>query len=142
MQLHNRLLASVLILVLATVLAGCGGGDGGTTETPGSAERVVSDFYDALNSEDYAAAKALYSPEALGVIEDPTMADDDSFRQWAEGETRHGSVKDVLIITSEEDPLDGSMTVLFDVVYDDDTTTRHTVEVVRISDEWKMGLIG
>ncbi|MDH3627562.1 MAG: hypothetical protein OES25_07885 [Acidobacteriota bacterium] len=141
MRLRNDRIVFSLSLVLALTVLGCGGPSGGPAGAEGSAERVVSDFYDALNAKDYDAAKTLYSPESLAAIADPSSSDDRAFREWADGETRSGSVAQIKIVTSEDGPSEGSTLILFDVVYGDDSTARHTVTVVLIDGAWKMGLI-
>ncbi|MCP3979837.1 MAG: DUF4878 domain-containing protein [bacterium] len=120
-----------LLFLLATViLAGCSGS--GSAGGPGGA---VEAFYDHMNGGRYDEAKALYANDAG--VED-IFSGDMSFADWAEFETRDGSV-DAVTIVEETVSEDGSTAqIRFEVKYADGTGRTANVEVKNEGGAWKL----
>jgi hypothetical protein len=133
---NGRLLALPLLLILALIPA-CSSGPDEAEGAGGAVQR----FYGHLNDGDYAAAKDLYNQAALELLNDPDFSTDDSFREWAQGHTKNGTISAVTIVGSEE--LDsGETRVEFQISYEDGSTTSGEVTATLEDGEWKLGLLG
>jgi len=121
------------IVFAATLVSGCASAP--TEEGPAGA---VRQFYDRLNRGDHAGAKALYSAEALGFLDDPGGSSD-GFGDWANGETKRRSVAEVRVVSTEE--REGAADVQFDVHYRDGSSVSRRVSLVQESGAWKLGFI-
>jgi hypothetical protein len=124
------LLASILVLAVAACSA---------PSSDGGPEQTLQEFFRQINDGDYASAMTLYSSEALELWEDPAIAGDSSFEDWAKSQTKSGSVDRVTVVDKSEGEKTAKLE--FEVVYSDGAKARHTVELVQEDGLWKMGLI-
>lgn len=125
---HHRLLRAALIATFAIVLFSC---------SSNSPEGVVIRFYKSLNASDYSKAKEMYTAEALQFVD--TQLPGDRFVQWADMETRKGTIQDVKV-NSADTRGEGS-DLSFSVVYKDGSSVDKTVTLKRENGDWKLGLI-
>ena len=130
----RRTSAAILASILVLAVAACS-----APSSEGGPEQTLQEFYRQINDGDYASAMTLYSSEALDLWEDPAIAGDSSFADWAKGQTKSGSVDRVNVVEKNEG--EATASIEFDVVYSDGATARHTVEMVQEDGRWKMGLI-
>ena len=134
--MHHRT-TLVLLAVFAVALVGACSQQESMEEGPGG---VVQNFYSHLNEGDYGAAKALYSSDALAVIDDPEFSSPEAFQTWAIDHTRQGTIDSVSIVGTEED--EAQTLVEYQVNYSDGSTVTHEVTVTQEDGVWKMGLLG
>jgi len=128
---------SVGVVVLAVlVLAAACAKEAPKAEGPGGA---VQTFYGHLNDGALEKAKALYTNEALAIVEDPA-ATEDVFGGWAEQETRRRSISSVEILDSQI--AEGTATVEFEIRFADGSSVQRQVSLVEQNGGWKLGLIG
>ena len=131
----------LLLLLLCAVAIGCGGSEQAPpppAEDPApdaaTAEGTVQIFFEHLNEGRSEQALALYTDEAHQALEDPEV-----FGSWVKQITRDGTIRTVRIVSSS--PQAGYTTVDFDLVYEDGTEVRRSVQVQGGEGQWKMGLI-
>ena len=110
----------------------------GPTEVGKSGE-VVRQFYGHLNSGDSAAAMALYTNHARGMLEGQDGAVD--FAKWVGDETRQSSIEEVKIISEKVNDAAGTSTVLFELIYAAGQPERRTVTMALEDGQWKLGFI-
>jgi hypothetical protein len=134
-------LRTLHLLLLCAVAIGCGGGEQAPpppAEDPApdaaTAEGTVQIFFTHLNDGRSEQALALYTDEARQALEDPEV-----FGSWVKQVTRDGTLRTVRIVSSS--PQAGYTTVDFDLVYEDGTEVRRSVQVQGGEGQWKMGLI-
>ncbi len=108
-----------------------------TEQSPGD---TVQKFFSLLNQRRFAEAQSLYSAEALKIIDDPAVMGMGRFEQWAQGETKMGTVKDVSI--QDTQTAGDTATVQFEVSYTDGSKAAKKVDMKREGGGWKMGMIG
>ena len=141
--MRSRALAGrfVTLLLLGAAAIACGGGSSEApppaAEAPpdaATAEGTVQIFFDHLNQGRGEQALALYTDEARQALEDPEV-----FGGWVSQITREGTIRTVRIVSSS--PEAGHTTVDFDIVYEDGTEVRRSVQVQGGDGQWKMGLI-
>lgn len=119
-----------LLLVIASLAVGCGGN---------SPEKAVREFYKHLNAGNYSTAKELYTAEARSLVDSSLMALAGGFSQWADQETKVGTVEEVNILSSEA--RGETATVDYEIVYEDGSTVRKIVSLLKEDGSWKIGLI-
>ena len=131
----------MLLLLLCAVAIGCGGSEQAPpppAEDPApnaaTAEGTVQIFFEHLNEGRSEQAQARYTDEAHQALEDPEV-----FGSWVKQITRDGTIRTVRIVSSA--PQAGYTTVEFDLVYEDATEARRSVQVQGGEGQWKMGLI-
>ena len=101
---------------------------------------TVRQFYDDLNAGRYDAAKGLYSAEVRAMFEDPWLSSDDTFRSWAESETKNGTIAEFEIGSSDIDD-SGAATVEFLITYENGESQRARVNLTQEDGQWVLGLI-
>ena len=101
---------------------------------------TVRQFYDDLNAGRYDAAKGLYSADVRSMFEDPSFSSDDTFRSWAESETKNGTIAKFKIGSSDIDD-SGAATVEFLITYENGESQRARVSLTREDGRWVLGLI-
>jgi len=128
------------ILLVSLAAVACGGSppappppeeSGPDAATP---EGTVQLFFEHLNEGRSAEAMALYTDEAREALEDPEV-----FGSWVAQITHEGTIKDVRIVDTAPQP--GHTTVDFEIVYEDGSQVRRTVQVEGGEGQWQMGLI-
>lgn len=102
-------------------------------------ESTVQQFYKYLNDAEYSKAKDLYTTEARQAAEGPAMTLFGGYRQWAERETRYGSIDSVKIISSSK--RGEGAEIDYRVLYKDGRAVRKTVPLTYEHGGWKIGLI-
>jgi hypothetical protein len=100
-------------------------------------EGVVIRFYKSLNAGEYSKARELYSAEALQFID--TQLPGDRFIQWADMETRKGTISDVKVTTADTRGEKSDISVT--VTYKDGASVNRTVTLKQENGDWKLGLI-
>ena len=131
--------ATLVLLGFAAVA--CGGNESPEAPAPAeaapdaaTAEGTVQIFFEHLNAGRGEQALALYTDEARQALEDPEV-----FGSWIAQITRDGSIRTVRIVSAA--PQAEHTTVDFDIVYEDGTQVRRSVQVQGADGQWKMGLI-
>lgn len=102
-----------------------------------SPEGAVIRFYKTLNAGDYSKAKELYTAEALQFVE--AQLPGDRFIQWADMETRKGTISDVKVNTA--DTRGEGSDVSFTVAYKDGASVNRAVTLKQENGDWKLGLV-
>jgi len=123
----------LLVLACLTVLACSPGAEDGPSAT-------VRQFYDDLNAGRYDAAKALYSADVRSMFEDPSLSSEDTFRTWADSETKNGTISKFKIGSKEIDE-SGTATVEFRITYDNGESQSARVTLTQEDGRWVLGLI-
>ena len=133
---------SSMLLLLAGLTMACGGSE--RPEAPqapaaaapdaATAEGTVQIFFEHLNAGRSEQALALYTDEARQALEDPEV-----FGAWVSQITHDGTIRTVRILSAA--PEAGHTTVDFEIVYEDGTQVRRSVQVQGGEGQWKMGLI-
>ncbi len=133
--MRPRYVRRLLLTLACCAVVFCASGE--KDGTPGHA---VQQFYDHLNAGRYAAAKQLYSAEALAVIDDPALSSEDAFHEFAVTETKQRTVSEVVVISSETGEAEAE--VEYEVRYGDGGYKRSTVRLTLEDGVWKLGLVG
>jgi len=131
----TRSVPTLALLLLALILAGCSSAP--PAAGPGDAVEL---FYQHLNDGNYGGAKALYSSQALTILDDPDAADDAGFAEWAKLETKEGQIESVNVVSEATEEEVSALD--YEIVYADGSRAQRKVTMVRENGEWKMGLIG
>ena len=134
--MRYRSIGLLSVAMFAGLLAGCSSG-----VEEGSPGNVVQIFYQHLNDGSYGDAKALYNQEALAIVDDPDFGSEDSYREWARGETKQATVARVEIVETTLDETGAAATVTYEVVYGDGTTKGAEISLTQENGLWKVGLI-
>ena len=102
-----------------------------------SPEAVVIRFYKNLNAGEYSKTREMYSAEALQFID--AQLPGDRFIQWADMETRKGTISDVNVKSADTrgEKSDLSLTLS----YKDGASVERTVTLKQENGDWKLGLI-
>ncbi len=143
---------AVAALLACVVLASCSSGGESQPagqQTPAAASPAgeqgpgdtVQRFYNFLNERRFADAQALYTQEALKIVDDPSIMGAGAFEQWAQNETKQGTLSSVSILHTEQQGADAA-SVDFEVKYRDGSAERRQVGLKREGGIWKMGLMG
>lgn len=132
--MRQMLAASLALAVCCGPLLNCAPG-----EEQGGPGQAVQQFYRHLNDGAYVEAKGLYNAEALAVLDDPNVSSEESFRAWAQQETKSGIISKVTIVKAsvEETTAD----VEFEIVYDDGTRLKRSVTLTQEDGRWKLGFV-
>jgi len=131
----RRVTGVVLPALLVLAGAGCASGP---SDGP---QQSIEQFYQHLGDGNYGGAMSLYSAEARKVLEDPDMASDAGFAEWAKLETKDGEI-DTIIVTQQEDQDETNASIEYRVVYSDGSTVDRKVTMTLEDGQWKLGLIG
>jgi len=131
----RRVIGIVLAALLVLAGAGC------ASESSDGPQQSIEQFYQHLSDRNYRGAMSLYNAEARKVLEDPDMASDSGFAEWAKLETKDGKI-DAVTVVQQENPDETRATVEFRVVYSDGSTVDRTVTLTLEDGQWKLGLIG
>jgi len=134
--MHHRPICVLFALVLIAVLPGCSQ-QATEEEGPGG---VVQQFYRHLNDGDYASAKALYSSDALAVLDDPEISSPEAFESWALERTRQGSIDSVQILGTEAG--EEQTLVEYQINFGDGSSVTGEVSVSEENGELRLGLSG
>lgn len=132
MQPKNRHVGPVLLLLFSCWLPSCAL----FGHSPGSA---VEQFYRHLNAGEYSKAKELYDAESRQLVDGQLMALGGGFSNWADTETRKGTIEKVTIVNSQV--RGEGATVDYAIVYKDGSTVSKTVSLTKEGGYWKIGLI-
>lgn len=124
----------ILSASLACVLLYCA-----SPPQPPGPEQSVEQFYRHLNDGNYTEAMSLYNAKTLDVLEDPQNTNDGGFAQWAQLETKQGTVDHVRVLNAHVQ--DTAATVDYEVIYRDGSTKRASVELTQEDGQWKLGLV-
>lgn len=137
---HRHQITLALLIALA-LLPACSSEQGTEEQGPGGA---VQRFYMHLNAEDYDAAKALYTGEALAVIDDPEISSPEAYQSWARQRTHEGTIDRVTIVGTELEEADeagtGVTLVEFQLHFGDGAIETYEAPVTEENGEWKVGL--
>lgn len=104
-----------------------------------SPEGTVEQFYQYLNAGEYSKAKELYNTEARQMVDGELMALRGGFSNWADTETRKGTIEKVKAINSQV--RGEGATVDYVIVYKDGTNVSKSVPLTKENGSWKIGLI-
>ncbi len=127
----TRACSTVLIATLVFFTSGCS-----TGADPGG---TVKAFYAHLNRAEYSKAKDLYTTEARQLVDGQLMALAGGFANWAETETKGGTIAEVRIIAS--DARGEGATVLYEIHYEDGSSTTKLVSLTKEGGSWRVGII-
>jgi hypothetical protein len=127
---RNGLLLGIVLLAIA-----CSGGS--SPDLVGAAGTVQT-FYEHLDSGRYDEAIALYDAATKEQLL-PDASSMDGFRQWAEAETHNGGLSDVSVVTQTAG--EGTVTIEFELTFDDGQTARRTVTLTESDGAWRMGTV-
>jgi len=130
----SRKLGTILTALLCALSVACA--PGGAPDGPGQA---VQQFYRHLNDEAYNDARRLYNAEALAVVGNPEVTSDAAFGSWAQAETKSGIISEVEIVASTVD--ESTASVEFEIVYDDGSREKRSVELTQEDGQWRLGFI-
>ena len=127
---------NVLLLGIALLALAC---SGGATDDVGGPAGAVKTFYAHLDSGRYDEAVAMYDP----VTKEQLLPDADSMdgvKMWAVTETHESTLNEVNVISETEG--EGSVTIEFELSFDDGQTARRTVTLTESDGNWLMGTVG
>ena len=137
---HRHQITLSLLLFLA-LLPACSSEQGSSEQGPGGA---VQRFYQHLNAGDYDAAKAIYTGEALAVIDDPEISSPEAYQSWARQRTHEGTIDRVTIVGTEQEEGEeagtGAILVEFQLHFGDGSIETYEAPVTEENGEWKVGL--
>ena len=120
----KKIRLGLTLIVISCVSAAC-------SKSP---ESVVTQFYKNLNAGEYSKAKEMYTAEALQWVD--AQLPGDRFIQWADVETRKGTISDVKVTTADTrgEKSDISLTI----TYKDGATVNKTVTLKQENGDWKL----
>jgi hypothetical protein len=121
------------VIVLATV--GC---SPGASLFGGSPESTVTRFYDQLNKGEYSKAKSLLTADARQLVDGPLMVLAGGFANFAEQETKRGTIREVKILSSVA--RGEGATVQYQVVFKDGSIETKSNSLSKEDGSWKMGI--
>ena len=106
----------------------------------GSAAEILKKYYAHINGGEYKEAKALYSEVTIKFIKENLG---DKFSEWADNETKHGSIKEIKILKEIKVKSYANYTkVEYDIIYNNGEMSKRFVPVFNKKFGYELGMIG
>jgi hypothetical protein len=135
MKPSSLALTSLAFIALAALVS-CGTATEKEAAGPGAA---VQSFFEALNEQRYEDAMAMYDAETRAALEDPSVASESGFREWARAQTKNGTIDRVVILEAPD--AESMANVRFELRYRDGSRKEGEVRLSLDGEQWRLGAV-